>query len=342
MGWSDVVLLERDRLTSGTTWHAAGLMVTFGSTSETSTEMRKYTRDLYSRLEAETGQSTGFNAGRLHRVATDADRLEEYRRVSAFNRYCGVDVHEISPREVASCSRSRAPTTCSPASTSPRTAAPTRSTSRWRWPRARACRAPRSSRAWPVTGVLTAGAAARSPACRPPHGDIEAEYVVNCAGMWARAARARAGVNIPLQAAEHYYLITEQIEGHHRDLAGARGPAHRTATTARRSAASSSACSSRCARRGTSTAHPRRLLVRRDAARLGPHGALRREGDGRVPISSDVGIRSSSAARRASPPDLQPVVGEAPELKNYFVAAGLNSIGILTGGGMGRCWRTGS
>ena len=61
MGWKDVVLLERDRLTSGTTWHAAGLIVTFGSTSETSTEMRKYTRDLYSRLEAETGLSVhGF------------------------------------------------------------------------------------------------------------------------------------------------------------------------------------------------------------------------------------------------------------------------------------------
>src|SRR3989304_1347218 len=60
MGWKDVVLLERDRLTSGTTWHAAGLMVTFGSTSETSTEMRKYTRDLSSRLEEEAGQATGF------------------------------------------------------------------------------------------------------------------------------------------------------------------------------------------------------------------------------------------------------------------------------------------
>ena len=61
------MLLERDRLTSGTTWHAAGLMVTFGSTSETSTEMRKYTRDLYARLEAETGQSTGFKPVGLHR-----------------------------------------------------------------------------------------------------------------------------------------------------------------------------------------------------------------------------------------------------------------------------------
>src|SRR5256886_13023367 len=82
MGWKDVVLLERDRLTSGTTWHAAGLMVCFGSTSETSTEMRKYTRDLYARLEAETGQATGFKACGFIEVAGDRDRLEEYRPVS--------------------------------------------------------------------------------------------------------------------------------------------------------------------------------------------------------------------------------------------------------------------
>lgn len=100
-GWArDVVLLERDRLTSGTTWHAAGLMVTFGSMSHTSTRMRQYTRDLYARLESETDQSTGLAQVGFIEVATDADRLEEYRRVSAFNRHCGVDVQEISAREV--------------------------------------------------------------------------------------------------------------------------------------------------------------------------------------------------------------------------------------------------
>ncbi|MFM8773766.1 MAG: FAD-dependent oxidoreductase, partial [Actinomycetota bacterium] len=93
LGWgAETVLLERDRLTSGTTWHAAGLMVTFGSLSETSTRMRMYTRDLYSRLEAETGQSTGFAPIGLVEVTADEGRLEEYRRVSAFNRLCGVAV----------------------------------------------------------------------------------------------------------------------------------------------------------------------------------------------------------------------------------------------------------
>src|ERR1700691_1508588 len=101
LGWTDVLLLERDRLTSGTTWHAAGLMATFGSTSQTSTELRKYTWDLYSRLEAETGLANGLKQCGVSELAIEPGRLEEYRRVAAFNRLCGVEVHEISPGEVA-------------------------------------------------------------------------------------------------------------------------------------------------------------------------------------------------------------------------------------------------
>jgi len=100
LGVKEVVLLERARLTSGTTWHAAGLIVTFGSTSATSTELRKYTRDLYARLEAETGKSTGLRQVGFIEIASDPGRLEEYRRVAAFNRHCGVDVQEISGAEV--------------------------------------------------------------------------------------------------------------------------------------------------------------------------------------------------------------------------------------------------
>ena len=99
-GWTDVVLLERHALTAGTTWHAAGLMVTFGSLSSTSTEWRKYSKALYQSLEAETGQSTGFLGCGFIELATEPDRLEEYRRVAAFNRKEGVDVQEISARDV--------------------------------------------------------------------------------------------------------------------------------------------------------------------------------------------------------------------------------------------------
>src|ERR1041384_5664089 len=100
MGWTDVVLLERDRLTSGTTWHAAGLIVTFGSTSETSTEMRKYTRDLYARLEAETGQHTGLRQCGFIEVASDRDRLEGDRRGAAVQPQSGGEVQQISPRHI--------------------------------------------------------------------------------------------------------------------------------------------------------------------------------------------------------------------------------------------------
>ncbi|HEY7175481.1 MAG TPA: FAD-binding oxidoreductase, partial [Micromonosporaceae bacterium] len=218
----DVVLLERDRITSGTTWHAAGLMVTFGSLSETSTEMRKYTRDLYSRLEAETGQSTGLKQVGFVQVTTDPDRLEEYRRVAAFNRLCGVDVEEVSPDEIAKM-----------------------------WPLARVddvlggfyvaddgranpvdvtmalAKGARQAGAkifesTPVTEVLidrvSAGGARSVRGVRTPYGDIECDTIVNCAGMWARQVGDQAGVTIPLQAAEHYYLITEPFDGMRGDL----------------------------------------------------------------------------------------------------------------------------
>src|SRR5690349_12961812 len=100
-GVPDVVLLERDRLTSGTTWHAAGLMATFGSTSQTSTELRMYTRDLYARLEAETGLATGLKQCGLIELAIEPGRLEEYRRGAAVNRPGGGEGDESSPRQGA-------------------------------------------------------------------------------------------------------------------------------------------------------------------------------------------------------------------------------------------------
>src|SRR3954447_20831516 len=210
-GWKDVVLLERDRLTSGTTWHAAGLIVTFGSTSETSTEMRKYTRDLYTKLEAETGQSTGFKPVGFIEVASDRDRLEEYRRVSAFNRLCGIDVHEISPAQVADLfplaktddllagfyikEDGRA----DPVGVTMALAKGAR------------MQGAKIIENVAVTGVLQKRGVVTG--VRTEYGDIEAEYVVNCAGMWARQLGALSGVNIPNQSAEHYYLITEKIAG---------------------------------------------------------------------------------------------------------------------------------
>jgi glycine/D-amino acid oxidase-like deaminating enzyme len=95
-----VVVLEQQQLTSGTTWHAAGLIETFGSLSDTATGFRKYTRDLYKTLEAETGLSTGWKEVGFIELASNRDYLEQFRRISAFNRRHGVDVHEIGPDQI--------------------------------------------------------------------------------------------------------------------------------------------------------------------------------------------------------------------------------------------------
>ena len=100
-GVSDVLLLERDNLTSGTTWHAAGLMTTFGSLSSTSMDHRMYTRELYSTiLPQETGLETGFMPVGFIELACDKGRLEYFRRVAAFNRLCGINVEELSAQQV--------------------------------------------------------------------------------------------------------------------------------------------------------------------------------------------------------------------------------------------------
>jgi glycine cleavage system aminomethyltransferase T/glycine/D-amino acid oxidase-like deaminating enzyme len=333
MGWKDVVLLERDRLTSGTTWHAAGLMVTFGSTSETSTEMRKYTRDLYSRLEAETEQSTGFQPIGFIEVACDAGRLEEYRRVSAFNRYCGIDVHEISAKQVEDL-----------------------------FPLARTddilagFYVKEDGRADPVgvtmalakgarmqgvkiiEGVAATGFTSKRGAVtgvETAYGTIEAEYVVNCAGMWARQLGAKAGVNIPLQSAEHYYLITEKIAGLAKSLPVLEDPGSHGYFREEVGGLMIGLFEPICApwKVGGVPEDFSFGEITPDWDRMGPYveKAMRR-----VPISMETGVRKFFCGPESFTPDLQPVVGEAPELKNYFVAAGLNSIGILTGGGLGR------
>ncbi len=333
MGEKDVLLLERDRITSGTTWHAAGLMVTFGSLSETSTEMRKYTRDLYARLEGETGHSTGFKPVGFIEVAADADRLEEYRRVSAFNRHCGVDVHEISPGQVKDLfplaktddllagfyvkEDGRA----DPVGVTAALAKGAR------------MKGATIREGVPVTGVIKKNGAVAG--VRTPLGDVECEVVVNCAGMWARELGAEAGVNVPNQAAEHYYLITEKIPGLSASLPVLEDPGSYGYFREEVGGLMIGLFEPVCAPWQVEGI-PKDFSfgeIPPDWDRMGPYVE---KAMGRVPVSLETGVKKFFCGPESFTPDLAPVVGEAPELRNYFVAAGLNSIGILTGGGLGR------
>ena len=333
MGWRDVVLLERDRLTSGTTWHAAGLIVTFGSTSETSTEMRKYTRDLYTKLEAETGQDTGFKPVGFIEVAADRDRLEEYRRVSAFNRVCGVDVQEISPGQV----KELFPL----AETSDLLAG---------------FYVKDDGRADPVGVTMALAKGARQQGARliencavtgitqkrgavtgvtTAYGTIECEYVVNCAGMWARQLGELAGVSIPLQAAEHYYLITERIKELDPSWPVLEDPSRYGYFREEVGGLMIGLFEPLCAPWNVRGIPDDFSFgeIQPDWERMGPYVERAMS---RVPISMNAGVKKFFCGPESFTPDLKPCVGEAPELQNYFMAAGLNSIGIITGGGMGR------
>jgi 4-methylaminobutanoate oxidase (formaldehyde-forming) len=333
LGWSDVLLLERDQLTSGTTWHAAGLMTTFGSTSETSVEMRTYSRDLYQRLEAETGQSTGFEALGFIELAADEDRLEEYRRVAAFNRLLGNAVEEITPDEIARL-----------------------------FPLARlddiqaGFYLPQDGRVNPVdctmalakgaqqqgvtiiqgvrvTGVTTKGGLVTG--VTTTRGDVEAEFVVNCAGMWARQLGAASGVTIPNQSTEHYYLITEPIEGMSRELPVIEDPSCHGYYREEGGGLMIGLFEPVCA--------PWKVegvpedfsfgKIPPDWDRMMP---FLEKAMSRVPVSRDAGIKMFFCGPESFTPDMGVAFGEAPEIRNYFVAAGLNSIGIITGPGLGR------
>lgn len=333
MGWNEIVLIERDQLTSGTTWHAAGLMVTFGSTSETSTEMRKYTRKLYETLEAETGLATGFKPVGFIELATDKDRLEEYRRVSAFNRYCGVDVHEISAAEVKKLFPIakvddvlagfyvKEDGRVNPVDATMSMAKGAR------------MMGVKMYEGVTATGILKKNGAVTG--VRTNLGDIQAEFVVNTAGMWARQFGEMAGVNIPNQAAEHYYLITEEFKEMTPDLPILEDPSsygyYREEVGGLMIGMFEPVCAP-----WKVEGIPNDFSfgeINPDWDRMGP---FLEKAMSRVPMSMNIGVKKFFCGPESFTPDLRPIVGEAPELKNYFVAAGLNSIGILTGGGLGR------
>jgi len=333
MGWKDTLLLERDQLTSGTTWHAAGLMVTFGSTSEVSTEFRKYTRDLYTSLEAETGFSTGFKPVGFIEVASNPDYLEEYRRVSAFNRHCGVDVQEISPKEIKDLfPLARVDDLLAgfyvkdDGRVNPidATIALARGAQQY---------GAKIIEGVPVTGITKKNGVVTG--VTTPHGNIEAEYVVNCAGMWARQLGELSGVNIPNQAAEHYYLITEEIKDLPPNMPILEDPSHYGYYRDEVGGIMVGLFEPDCA--------PWKIQgipndfsfgeIAPDWERMTP---FLEKAMSRVPITMEIGIKKFFCGPESFTPDLKPIVGEAPELRNYFVTAGLNSIGIITGGGLGR------
>jgi glycine cleavage system aminomethyltransferase T/glycine/D-amino acid oxidase-like deaminating enzyme len=332
-GWTDVVLLEKHKLTSGTTWHAAGLVVTSGFTTRTGMEIAKYTRDLYATLERETGFATGFKPVGLLQIASNREILEDLRRKASFGRMMGIDTQELSPKEVGQ-----------------------------QWPLARTddvlagFLTADDGRANPVdvTVSLSKGAQAlgvkviegvevtgierargRVAGVTTDQGAISAEYVINCAGMWGRQVGEMAGVACPLQAAEHYYIILDNVDGMHRDLPILEDPSVFGYFREEGSGLMVGLFET-VAAPWSLDAIPDRFsfgVLEPDLERMMPYlqNALER-----LPSAADATVRQFFCGPESFTPDLSPLIGEAPELPGFFVAAGLNSLGILQAGGIGR------
>jgi len=333
LGWTDVVLLERKQLTAGTTWHAAGLVEAGGFLSETILEMAKYTRSLYQTLEAETGQATGFKETGYFEIASTPSRLEGLRRAADFNRVFDIDIEEISASEIKKM-----------------------------WPLMETSDilagfyTAGDGRVNPIDTTMALAKGAKMGGARiieetkvtaihqengrvtgvtTDKGDIQAEVVVNCAGMWAREVGKLAGVHIPLQAAEHYYLITEQFDGMHADLP-VFSDLDRYAYYREEVGGMLLGLFEPVAAPWGLDGIPKDFTfgeISPDWDRMMPY---LEEAMKRIPVLETVGIHKFFCGPESFTPDLMPLMGEAPELQNFFVAAGFNSLGILLGGGAGQ------
>ena len=290
-GESDVVLLERRQLTCGTTWHAAGLVGQLRATHNL-TRLAQYTTDLFSSLEAETGQATGFRARGSVSVATTAERFEELKRQASMARVFGLEVNVVTPDDIQKMfplvsvddlvGGVHLPNdgATNPIDTTQALAKGARSRGAWIIENTKVERIiVEDGRA---VGVLT------------DHGEIRADAVVNAAGMWARHLADDVGAVVPLHAAEHFYIVTDGVDGISPDMPVLRDP-------------------DGCA------------YFKEDAGKL-LVGWFE-------PVAKPWGM---NGIPESFTPDDRSLLGESPEVKGLFVAAGFNSIGIQSAGGAGK------
>ena len=332
IGWDDVVLLERKQLTSGTTWHAAGLVGQL-RTSINMTKLAKYTGELYRGLEAETGQATGYRQCGSISMATNAERFEELKRSASMAKVFDLPVHVVTADEI----KSLAPIVnvedvvggihipsdgyANAVDITQALAKGARTGGAQIFENTKVTRIRHNGDR--VTGVDT------------EYGAIDADYVVICGGMWTRDLAASAGVAAPLHACEHYYVLFEGVEGIDPTLPVLRdydycgyykydagkllvGAFEPNARPWGMDGISEDFCFDEIA---GSFEHFEPLLM--DAMR-------------RVPALENAGIQKFFCGPESFTPDVRYHLGESPELKGCFVAAGLNSIGLQSAGGVGK------
>lgn len=332
MGKTDVLLLEQGKLTSGTTWHAAGLIGAMRP-NRNMTVMSKYGIELYASLEAETGLATGWKQCGSVNVASTPERMKVLKKQTAMANSFGVECHLISPKEAGD----RYPVMrtddlqgaiwlpgdgkANPADLCMSLAKGARN------------RGVKIVEGIEVTGVIVEGG--KAVGVRTTQGDVRCEVLVNCAGQWARQFGKLAGVNVPLYSAEHFYIVSGKIEGVHPMLPVMRDPDGFIYYKEEVGGLLMGGFEP--------IAKPWKVdpipstfqfeLLDEDWDQFEP---LMKNAMHRTPCLETAEIKMLLNGPESFTPDGNFILGEAPELRNYYVCAGFNSAGIANSGGAGR------
>lgn len=328
---ADVILLEQGSLTSGSTWHAAGLVGQLRS-SASITRVLKYSVELYKGLEAETGLATGWKMTGCLRLATNQDRWTEFKRLATTASSFGMDMHLISPDEAKRMWPLMNVDDLVGASWLPTDgqASPSDITQSL-------ARGARMHGAKIVENVRVTGFEMRDGRIlkvKTTLGEIACERVVNCAGQWARQIGDMAGINVPLQPLKHQYIITEKIEGLSTDAPTIRDPDRRTYFKEEVGGLVMGGYEPN-PQTWTTGDVPNEWAFRLfddDFDHFEQHMMQAVE---RVPALEKVGVKQMINGPESFTPDGNFILGAAPECKNMFVGAGFNAFGIASGGGAG-------
>lgn len=334
LGWRDIVLLERKQLTCGTTWHAAGLIGQLRA-SINMTRLAKYSADLYVKLEEETGVATGMRqCGSITVALTDARKEEIYRQASLARAF-DVDVQEVGPEEVLAMyphlniSDVKAAVhlpldgQCDPANIAMALAKGAR------------INGAQIIEGVKVTAITSADGRVTGVDWQQGEeaGSIAADMVVNCGGLWGRDLAAQSGVTLPLHACEHFYIVTEAIKDLPR-LPVLRVPdecAYYKEDAGKMLLGAFEPVAKPWGMNGISEDFCFDQLPE-DFDHFEP---ILEQAVNRLPLLANAGIHTFFNGPESFTPDDSYYLGEAPEIKGYWVAAGYNSIGIVSSGGAG-------
>ncbi|MEA3185669.1 MAG: hypothetical protein QOJ74_2146 [Ilumatobacteraceae bacterium] len=330
-GVTDVVLLERKQLTCGTTWHAAGLVGQLRATHNL-TRLAQYTTDLFATLEEETGQATGFRARGSISVATNEERFEELKRGASMARLFGLEVNTITPADVHDLvplarvddlvGAVHLPNDgiTNPIDTTQALA---------KGARARGVRIVENIK---VERIVTEHG--RAVGVETELGEIRADAIVNAAGMWSRHLGNAVGAVVPLHAAEHFYIVTEGLEGISPDMPVLRDPdgcGYFKEEAGKLMVGWFEPVAKPWGMAGIPESFSFDSLPE-DLEHIAP---LMEAATNRMPVLGSTGIRLFFNGPESFTPDDRYLLGESPDVKGLFMACGFNSIGIQSSGGAG-------